>query len=61
VVYKARSTSDVHAHVQGDTVVLRGSTTEQWNADGTTWRTNRYQLMRTYVNVEVSASCRYKP
>lgn len=52
VVYKARFTSDVHAHTQGDTVVLRGvSTTEQWNADGTTWRTNRYQFMRTYVNV----------
>ncbi|MYM67130.1 DUF4440 domain-containing protein [Pseudoduganella sp. FT55W] len=51
VVYKARSTSDVHVHVQGDTSVVRGvSTTEQWNADGTTWRTNRYQFMRTYVN-----------
>jgi ketosteroid isomerase-like protein len=52
VVYKARSTSDVHVHAQGDTSVVRGvSTTEQWNADGTTWRTNRYQFMRTYVNV----------
>jgi ketosteroid isomerase-like protein len=52
VIYKARSTSDVHAHVQGDTVVLRGvSTTEQWNADGQTSRSNRYQFMRTYVNV----------
>lgn len=52
VVYKARTTSDVHVHAQGDTSVVRGvSTTEQWNADGTTWRTNRYQFMRTYVNV----------
>lgn len=52
VVFKARGTSDVHVHVQGDTSVVRGvSTTEQWNADGTTWRTNRYQFMRTYVNV----------
>lgn len=52
VIYKARTTSDVHAHVQGDTVVLRGlSTVEQWNADGKTWRGNRYQFMRTYVNV----------
>jgi ketosteroid isomerase-like protein len=52
VVYKARTTSDVHAHVQGDTTVLRGvSTTEQWNADGQTSRSNRYQFMRTYVSV----------
>ena len=52
VVHKSRTTSDVHAHVAGDTVVLRGlSTVEQWNADGKTWRANRYQFMRTYVNV----------
>jgi len=52
VVYKSRTTNDVHAHVQGDTVVLRGvSTTVQWNADGQTSRSNRYQFMRTYVNV----------
>jgi ketosteroid isomerase-like protein len=52
VIYKSRSTSEVHAHVQGDTVVLRGvSTTEQWNADRQTSRSNRYQFMRTYVNV----------
>jgi len=52
VVYKARSTSDVHVHHQGDTSVVRGvSTTEQWNPDGVTFRANRYQFMRTYVNV----------
>jgi ketosteroid isomerase-like protein len=52
VVYKSRTTSDVHAHALGDTVVLRGvSTTEQWNEDGKTFRANRYQFMRTYVNV----------
>jgi ketosteroid isomerase-like protein len=52
VVYKARSTGDVHVHVQGETSVLRGvSTTEQWNQDGSTFRSNRYQFMRTYVNV----------
>jgi ketosteroid isomerase-like protein len=52
VVYKARSTSDVHVHAQGDTAVLRGvSTTEQWNQDGTSFRSNRYQFMRTYVSV----------
>lgn len=49
---KSRSTSEVHAHVLGDTVALRGlSTVEQWNADGKTWRTNRYQFMRTYASV----------
>lgn len=52
VVHKSRSTSEVQAQVGGDTVVLRGlSTVEQWNADGKTWRANRYQFMRTYVNV----------
>jgi ketosteroid isomerase-like protein len=52
VVHRSRITSDVHGHVLGDTVVLRGlSTVEQWNADGKTWRSNRYQFMRTYVNV----------
>jgi len=52
VVHKSRTTSAVQAHVAGDTVVLRGlSTVEQWNADGKTWRGNRYQFMRTYVNV----------
>ena len=49
-VHKARTTSDVQAQVLGDTVVLRGlSTVEQWNADGKTWRSSRYQFMRTYV------------
>jgi ketosteroid isomerase-like protein len=52
VVHKSRTTSDVQGHVLGDTVVLRGlNTVEQWNADGKTWRSNRYQFMRTYVNV----------
>lgn len=51
--YKSRSTGDVKVHVQGDTAVVRGlSSVEQWNADGKTWRTNRYQFMRTYVNVD---------
>lgn len=52
VVYKARGTADVQVHVQGETSVLRGvSTTEQWNPDGATFRSNRYQFMRTYVTV----------
>lgn len=51
-VHKRRATSDTHAHALGDAVTLRGiSTVEQWNGDGKTWRTNRYQFMRTYVNV----------
>ena len=51
--YKARTTSEVKAHALGDSVVLRGlSTVEQWNADGKTWRTARYQFMRTYVQVD---------
>jgi ketosteroid isomerase-like protein len=50
-IHKARTPSEVHAHVHGDTVVLRGlSTVDQWNADGKTFRSNRYQFMRTYVN-----------
>ncbi|UGQ48725.1 nuclear transport factor 2 family protein [Massilia endophytica] len=53
VAAKARTTSEVKAHALGDTVVLRGlSTVDQWNADGKTWRSNRYQFMRTYVNVD---------
>ena len=56
-VAKSRTTSDVQAHVLGDTVVLRGlSSVDQFNADGKTWRTNRYQFMRTYVNVD--GACR---
>ena len=50
--YKSRTTSEVQAHALGDSVVLRGlSTVEQWNPDGKTFRANRYQFMRTYVNV----------
>ncbi|CAN7327503.1 nuclear transport factor 2 family protein [Pseudoduganella sp. LjRoot289] len=48
---KARTTSDVKAQVFDNTVVLRGlSTVDAWNSDGKTWRSNRYQFMRTYVN-----------
>lgn len=55
--YKSRATSDVQAQVAGGTVVLRGlSSVEQWNADGKTWRTNRYRFMRTYV--EGGGACR---
>ena len=48
---KARTTSEVNAHVLQNTVVLRGlSSVDKWNADGKTWRTSRYQFMRTYVS-----------
>lgn len=48
---KARITSEVHAHVLQNTVVLRGlSSVDKWNDDKTTWRTSRYQFMRTYVS-----------
>jgi len=54
---KSRTTADVHGHVLDDTVVLRGlSTVEQWNADGKTFRSNRYQFMRTYASV--NGQCR---
>ena len=53
VVPKSRTTSEVQGHISGDTVVLRGlSSVEQFNADGKTWRTNRYQFMRTWVKVD---------
>lgn len=54
---KRRSTRDVQAHTLGATTVLRGiSSVEQWNADGKTWRTNHYQFMRTYV--EINGHCK---
>ncbi|WP_165390702.1 nuclear transport factor 2 family protein [Pseudoduganella lutea] len=51
--FKSRTTRDVQARVLGDTAVLHGiSVVEQWQADGSTFKTNRYQFMRTYVNVD---------
>lgn len=50
---KARATSEQHAHVLQDTVVLRGlSSVDKWNEDGKTFRTSRYQFMRTYVSTK---------
>lgn len=52
-VPKSRTTSEVRGHIAGDTVVLRGlSSVEQFYADGKTWRTNRYQFMRTWVKLD---------
>ena len=51
--FKSRTTGDVQARTLGDTTVLHGiSVVEQWNADGQTFKTNRYQFMRTWVNVD---------
>ncbi|WP_338760396.1 nuclear transport factor 2 family protein [Massilia sp. METH4] len=55
--FKSRTTGDVQARTLGDTTVLHGvSIVEQWNADGTTFKTNRYQFMRTWV--DVAGQCR---
>lgn len=51
--FKSRTTTGVQARMLGDTAVLHGvSIVEQWNADGQGFKTNRYQFMRTYVNVD---------
>ncbi len=50
---KARKSHDITTHRLGNTVVLQGlSSVEKWNADGKTFRTSRYQFMRTYVAVK---------
>lgn len=50
---KARRSHDVSLHKIDKTVVLHGlSSVEKWNADGKTFRTLRYQFMRTYVEHE---------
>ncbi|HEX8604938.1 MAG TPA: nuclear transport factor 2 family protein [Pseudoduganella sp.] len=51
--FKSRTTEGVQARALGDAVVLHGmSIVEQWAADGKTFKTNRYQFMRTYVSVD---------
>jgi ketosteroid isomerase-like protein len=51
--FKSRTTTDVQARALGDTVVLHGiSVVEQWNPDGKTFKTNRYQFIRTWVNAD---------
>jgi ketosteroid isomerase-like protein len=51
--FRSRTTEGVQVRLLGDTAVLHGvSIVEQWNADGETFKTNRYQFMRTYVNVD---------
>lgn len=50
---KQRRSHDISALRLADTVVLQGlSSVDKWNADGKTYRTSRYQFMRTYVAVQ---------
>lgn len=47
---KSRRAHDLSLQRLGKTVVLQGlSSVEKWNPDGQTFRTSRYQFMRTYV------------
>lgn len=47
---KARRSHDISAQRLDKTVVLQGlSSVDKWNSDGKTFRTLRYQFMRTYV------------
>ena len=47
---KKRRSYDISQQRLGNTVVLQGlSNVDKWNADGKTFRTSRYQFMRTYV------------
>lgn len=47
---KERRSHDIGQQRLGSTVVLQGlSSVDKWNSDGKTFRTSRYQFMRTYV------------
>jgi hypothetical protein len=47
---KARRAHDLSLQRLDKTAVLQGlSSVEKWNPDGKTFRTSRYQFMRTYV------------
>lgn len=47
---KTRLSHDISFLRLGNTVVLQGlSSVDKWNPDGKTFRTSRYQFMRTYV------------
>lgn len=50
---KQRRSHDISVQRLENTVVLQGlSSVDKWNDDGKTYRTLRYQLMRTYVAVQ---------
>lgn len=54
---KARVSRDISIQRLGDVAVLSGlSEVDKWNADGKTWRSLRYQFMRTYVKTGGSCS-----
>lgn len=47
---KERRSHDITRQRLGNTAVLQGlSSVDKWNADRKTFRTSRYQFMRTYV------------
>lgn len=50
---KLRRSHDISALRLENTVVLQGlSSVDKWNGDGKSYRTSRYQFMRTYVAVK---------
>ncbi|WP_039915367.1 nuclear transport factor 2 family protein [Cellvibrio mixtus] len=54
---KARRSHDLSVRQLQNTAVVEGlSSVEKWNVDGKTFRTSRYQVTRTYV--DVNGECR---
>ncbi|PUA27385.1 MAG: DUF4440 domain-containing protein [Cellvibrio sp. 79] len=50
---KARRSHDLSVRILDNTAVVEGlSSVDKWNADGKNFRTARYQVMRTYVDVK---------
>ena len=50
---RSRRSHDLSVRQLKNTAVVEGlSSVEKWNADGKTFRTSRYQVMRTYVAIE---------
>lgn len=50
---KSRRSHELTVRRLKDTAVVEGlSSVEKWNADGKTYRTSRYQVMRTYVAIK---------
>lgn len=53
---KARRSHDLSVRRLENTAVIEGLTSvEKWNSDGKTFRTSRYQIMRTYVAIKNAA------
>lgn len=50
---KLRRSHDLTVRKLQNTAIVEGlSSVEKWNSDRKTFRTSRYQIMRTYVNVK---------